>query len=152
MLPVIGSLFIGIIAGFLGQRSRMCFIGGFRDFFMIRDKGLLKGVISFFVSAWLTIMLLMFVGNIFPNLKDFTNVRYIVYPHLLDAIFSRFGLISLIGGIGLGFFSTLSGGCPFRHHVMVGQGRKDSIVYLSGFYLGIFFYYLVTVKIIAKFL
>ena len=55
MTAVLGSLLIGLIAGFLGQRSRMCFIGGFRDFIIIRDKELLRGVIAFFASAWFTI-------------------------------------------------------------------------------------------------
>ena len=45
LLPLIGSMIIGLIGGFLGQRSRMCFVGGFRDFLLIRDKELLKGLI-----------------------------------------------------------------------------------------------------------
>jgi len=45
------SLAIGFIFGFLAQRSRMCFIGGWRDFFLIRDKYLLKGFFAFLISA-----------------------------------------------------------------------------------------------------
>ena len=45
------SLAIGFIFGFLGQRSRMCFIGGWRDFFLIKDTYLLKGFFSFLLSA-----------------------------------------------------------------------------------------------------
>ena len=45
------SLAIGFIFGFLGQRSRMCFIGGWRDFFLIKDTYLLKGFLSFLISA-----------------------------------------------------------------------------------------------------
>jgi uncharacterized protein len=141
MLAVIGSLVIGCVLGFLGQRSRMCFIGGFRDFLMIRDQELLKGAIAFFGSAWLTIVLLNAIG---------TPVKYVAYPSLFSAVFSKFGVISLSGGLGLGLFSTLAGGCPLRQHVMAGQGRTDATVYLSGFYLGIILYYLVIVEWIAK--
>ncbi len=151
MLLVIGSFFIGLVAGFLGQRSRMCFIGGFRDLLLIKDKELLKGVISFFASAWLTIWTLYLVGSFFPSLQQYTNVKINQYPSFRDAFLSRFGIISVVGGFGLGFFSTLSGGCPLRQHVMAGQGRVDSQLYLVGFYIGIIFYYLVTIRIIAVF-
>lgn len=149
MILVIGSLVIGLIAGFLGQRSRMCFIGGFRDFLMIRDKNLLKGTIAFFASAWLTIWILGALGKLIPEIYSITNVKYVMYPSFLSAFSSKFGIVSLIGGLGLGLFSTLAGGCPLRQHVMAGQGRIDSIVYLLGFYIGIIVYYTNTVKIIA---
>ncbi len=151
MLLVIGSLFIGLVAGFLGQRSRMCFIGGFRDLLLIRDKELLKGAISFFASAWLTIWILYLIGRIFPFLQQYTDVRLTEYPRIIEAVFSKFGLISFIGGFGLGLFSTLAGGCPLRQHVMAGQGRVGSLLYLGGFYIGILIYYFFTVKIISIF-
>jgi len=150
MLAVIGSLVIGLIIGFLGQRSRMCFIGGFRDFLMIRDKELLKGAISFFASAWLTIVILNVIGKLMPAISDATNVKYVAYPPFLSATLSKFGAISLIGGLGLGLFSTLAGGCPLRQHIMAGQGRVDSTVYLAGFYFGIIIYYLFVVKLLAR--
>ena len=149
-LPLIGSLIIGLTAGFLGQKSRMCFIGGFRDYLLVRDKELLKGVMSFIVSAWLTIMILKMVGNFFPKIEDTVNVKYVLYPTFINAVTSKFALLSLFGGIGLGLLSTLSGGCPLRQHVMAGQGRKDSMVYLSGFYIGIIVYYIAIVKVLAK--
>ena len=150
MIIVFGSLLIGLIVGFLGQRSRMCFIGGIRDFLMIRDKELLKGVISFFVSAWITIKLLRLIGVIFPELSYATNVKYVSYPSLFLALSSKFGLTSFIGGLGLGLFSTLAGGCPLRQHVMAGQGRISSTVYLIGFYFGIVIYYIFLIDILVK--
>jgi len=149
MISVAGSLLIGLIVGFLGQRSRMCFVGGFRDFLMIGDKDLLKGVIAFFASAWLTIWILSMVGKLIPELYSIVNVKYVMYPSFLSVLLSKFMIVSLIGGLGLGLFSTLAGGCPLRQHVMAGQGRIDSIVYLLGFYIGIIIYYVSTVKFIA---
>lgn len=150
MLPVIGSLLIGIIIGFLAQRSRMCFIGGFRDFLLIRDKDLLKGLIAFFVSAWLTIWILKLFGLIFPKLYNVTNVKYSTYPSIFSAILSKFGLVSLCGGLGIGFLSVLSGGCPIRQHTLAGQGKIGSIFYLLGFYIGISIYYFILERLIAQ--
>ncbi len=150
MLAVIGSLVIGLIIGFLGQRSRMCFIGGFRDFLIIRDKELLKGAISFFASAWLTIVILHVIGKFMPAIADAANVKYVAYPPFLSAVLSTFGVMSLIGGLGLGFFSTLAEGCPLRQHVMAGQGRVSAMVYLAGFYVGVIMYYLFVVKFLAR--
>lgn len=53
MTPALATLVVGIIVGYLAQRSRMCFIGGLRDFILVRDHELLKGVSAFFVTAWL---------------------------------------------------------------------------------------------------
>jgi hypothetical protein len=149
MISVVGSVIIGLIVGFLGQRSRMCFIGGFRDFLMIGDKDLLKGAVAFFASAWFTIWILNVIGKLIPELYSVTNVKYVMYPSFRIALLSKFGLVSVIGGLGLGLFSTLAGGCPLRQHVMAGQGRIDSIVYLLGFYIGIIIYYVSTVKFVA---
>jgi uncharacterized protein len=51
--PSIVTLILGILLGYLAQRSRICFIGGLRDFILVRDTELLKGVLAFFVTAWL---------------------------------------------------------------------------------------------------
>jgi uncharacterized protein len=152
MLPVIGSLLIGLTIGFLAQRSRMCFIGGFRDFLLIRDKDLLKGLIAFFTSAWLTIWILKLIGVVFPKLYNITNVKYSTYPSLLNALLSKFGLVSLLGGLGIGFLSVLAGGCPIRQHVLAGQGRVGSFSYLAGFYIGIVIYYFILERLIATIL
>ncbi|MBQ9992202.1 MAG: hypothetical protein IJP33_02095 [Firmicutes bacterium] len=45
------SLCAGMLIGMFAQRSRMCFIGGWRDFFLIRDTYLLKGFFAFLITA-----------------------------------------------------------------------------------------------------
>ena len=45
------SLIAGLVVGMFAQKSRMCFIGGWRDFFLIKDKYLLKGFFSFAITA-----------------------------------------------------------------------------------------------------
>lgn len=51
MLVSFVSLLFGLIIGYMAQRSRMCFIGGFRDYILVRDTYLLKGVAGFFLTA-----------------------------------------------------------------------------------------------------
>ena len=45
------SLIAGFAIGAFAQSSRMCFIGGWRDFFLIRDNYLLKGFFTFLFTA-----------------------------------------------------------------------------------------------------
>lgn len=42
---------------------------------------------------------------------------------------------TVLGGLGLGFFSNLANGCPLRQHVLAGQGEASAWWYLLGFYL-----------------
>ena len=51
------TLAAGFVIGWLGQRSRMCFIGGYRDHLLVRDKQLLKGTLAFFLGAWRSLRL-----------------------------------------------------------------------------------------------
>ena len=53
MIVSITSLCVGIIVGYLGQRSRMCTIGGLRDYVLVRDTDLLKGVLALLVGSWI---------------------------------------------------------------------------------------------------
>jgi uncharacterized membrane protein YedE/YeeE len=123
-------LAVGFLAGFLGQNSRMCFVGGFRDFVLVRDTSLLEGLMSFFATTWVVVLLFRLTGVLVPH-----------YPAFREAVFSTYGVVSVVGGLLIGFVSTLSGGCPLRHHVLLGQGRLDSGTYFLGFYAGIFIYF-----------
>ena len=139
MAVIISLAFLGIgfLAGYLGQNSRMCFVGGFRDFLLVRDTALLEGLMAFFATTFLAVLLLRATGVLVTH-----------YPALKDAAFSSYGIVSVVGGLLIGFVSTLSGGCPLRHHVLLGQGRLDSGVYFLGFYAGIFIYFQVVVVLV----
>lgn len=134
-MPILISavlLIAATVIGFLGQKSRMCFIGGFRDFFIIKDTGLLMGVLAFFVSLRLMVLLLRFF-----------NVLVVVQPSFSSLLWSRFFLMSFFYAVILGMATTFSGACPFRHHVRVGQGDRDSLWFITGLYCGIVLYYLI---------
>ena len=118
------TLAVGFVAGWLGQRSRMCFIGGYRDYLLVRDKDLIKGTLAFFLSAWLVLRV---AGLLLPELPVAPQ------PALdLDLLQGSFAWVTLGGGFALGFLVTLSDACPLRHHVLAGQGRLDSAWFIGG--------------------
>ena len=127
MIVSLASLGVGLIVGYLGQRSRMCTIGGLRDYVLVRDTALLKGVAAMLVSSWV----------VFGALRVISGS--VAGRGLLAAATTPSGLRALaailVGGGLLGFFATLSGACPLRQHVLAGQGRIGAWSFLAGFYL-----------------
>ncbi len=122
MTTAIVTLIAGAALGYLAQRSRMCFVGGIRDFVLIRDTYLLRGLIAFGLTAWVAFPLASLV------------LRSPIGPFAAsDAVTI---VLTIVGGFGVGLFSTLANGCPLRQHVLAAQGVKSSIAYLAGFFAG----------------
>ena len=67
------SLIVGLLVGYFAQRSRMCFIGGWRDYFIVRDTYLLKGFFSFFVTAALLFFIFYIAGAYMPSYPWFNR-------------------------------------------------------------------------------
>ncbi len=118
----VASLVVGIVVGFVGQRSRMCFVGGIRDWILVRDTFLLKGLVAFGLTAWVAFPLFAAAGG--APVGEFGR------PVL------RVLVLMLVGGFGVGYVSVLANGCPLRQHVLAAQGAGGSMVYLAGFYGG----------------
>jgi uncharacterized membrane protein YedE/YeeE len=127
MIVSIASLGVGLIVGYLGQRSRMCTIGGLRDFVLVRDTALLKGVGALLVSAWLVFGVRRLAGG---SDAGHGLIAAGTTPSGLRAVAAL-----LAGGLLLGLVATLSGACPLRQHVLAGQGRVGAWAFLAGFYL-----------------
>lgn len=132
MLAVLATLVIGLLVGYLGQRSRFCSIGGFRDFFLARDTYLLKGYFGVIVGAAGGYILFKFVGGDLPGFPLGMDL-----PPVIPL------LIMIAAAVGLGFCSVLAGGCPTRQHVMAAEGKESAVYYLAGFYVGIVYFILV---------
>jgi uncharacterized membrane protein YedE/YeeE len=141
MIVSIATLLLGFVIGYLGQRSRLCFISGYRDFFLTRNTALLRGVAGAFLGALGGYILFSHLGGTIPEFP--------IFAHAGIANFSSEWLIMLVGGIGVGVVGVLSGGCPYRMHVLAAEGRKSQWFYLLGFYLGLVFYNLVTVHLMV---
>jgi uncharacterized membrane protein YedE/YeeE len=137
MIAAIATLVLGFIIGYLGQRSRLCFVSGYRDFILTHDTTLLKGVGGAFIGALGGFVLFSILGGSVPG-----------FPMILQtSIVSSHSawIVTIVSGLGVGIVGALAGGCPYRMHVLAAEGKKTYWVYLLGFYLGLIFFNLVTV-------
>jgi uncharacterized membrane protein YedE/YeeE len=136
---VIATLVVGFIAGFLGQRSRMCFVGGIRDLYLIKSTYLFKGLIGFIIAAFIGYIIFNY-GIAFPWFLEKGALTAIAGAACTQGLAAL--ILAIIGGFGIGLFSVLSGGCPFRNTIMTGEGSKSSLVYLVGFFVGAVIFHL----------
>ena len=132
MIPVAATLVIGILIGFLSQRSRFCSIGGSRDYFLARDTYLLKGYLGLLIGGAIGFLGFKLVGGEVLN-----------FPLGMDLPPMALFIMMIIGGMGMGFFSVMAGGCPIRQHVLVSEGKESAVFYLVGFYIGVVYFFLV---------
>lgn len=142
----LASLIIGLIVGYLGQRSRFCTISGIRDFYLVKDPYRLKGIVGIFVGAVAGFTLVNYLGG---NLQDFTEPGgWQTMPMLIDGLNVQPLILiplSAIGAFGMAYFSVMAEGCPFRQHVMAGEGRLSGIIYIAGLVVGVVFFDIVIV-------
>ena len=119
-IGIMVSLGIGLLVGVLAQRSRLCMVGGIRDFILIRSTHLLAGFVA--------ILVVVIIGNIIAGrfYFGFENQPIAHTAHLWN-----FLGMSLVG---LG--SILLGGCPFRQLVLTGNGNTDSAISVLGMFFG----------------
>ena len=137
-VAAISSLVVGLTIGFVGQRSRMCFVGGIRDFILVRDTYLLKGLVAFGLVAWIGFPASEMLGGV--GVGDFST------PTVTTII------LAAVGGFGVGYVSILANGCPFRQHVLAAQGSVSSIIYLVGFFTGAIIFHTFVSPVIQRFL
>ncbi|MEM2319773.1 MAG: YeeE/YedE thiosulfate transporter family protein [Candidatus Bathyarchaeia archaeon] len=151
------TLVAGFVVGYLAQRARMCFIGGVRDYYLIKDSYLLKGAAGFFVGA----LIVFAVSSAFLNVPGWpwtVSMGFIPIPgpplsgpSVVKAVpITIHLLLAVLGGFGLGLFSVLAGGCPLRQHVMASEGSKSSMAYLLGFYIGAVVFHALILPLITQ--
>lgn len=133
-VQALASLAIGVLIGYLGQKSGACFIGGYRDLVIIRNAYLFKAVLGVLVGSFTGYVAFKVAGS--AALASFPLFLTAPGMGLAGAWF-----MTVIGGLGLGFFSVFAGGCPFRLHVQAGEGSLRAMFYVLGFYAGILYFY-----------
>jgi YedE family putative selenium metabolism protein len=116
--PLIASLAIGGLLGIAGQRTKLCFTGGFRNMFLIGDTTLLMGFVFLVLSAFLTNLALG---------QEHMGIHLIGSA---DVIWSFLALTVV------GIASTFLGGCPFRQLILAAQGNTDSAITIMGIMAG----------------
>lgn len=118
--PLAISLGLGLVVGFLAQRSRFCTMGAFRDLLLFRQVHLLSGVIALLIAAFLTNLVL---GQFKPG--------FVNQPVAHTMWFWNFAGMVLAG---LAF--ALAGGCPGRQLFLAGEGDGDAAVFVLGMIIG----------------
>lgn len=114
------SLGAGLLVGALAQRTRLCFMGAWRDIFLVRNTYLLTGVLACLVGA-LTFNIL------FGQFKlGFENQPMAHTHHLWN-----FLAMTLVG-----LAAALLGACPLRQLILSGQGDNDAAVTVLGMFAG----------------
>lgn len=123
---IIISLAAGLIVGALAQRTRLCMVGGIRDFILFRESRLLIGFGVIFVSALICNLILTGAGaGVFFKL----GMEGQPVAHT-DALWNTLGMVLA------GLACTLLGGCPLRQLVLSGEGNTDSVVTVLGLMAG----------------
>jgi uncharacterized membrane protein YedE/YeeE len=140
------TMVIGTIVGYLGQRSRFCTISGVRDFYLVKDPYRLKGFIGIIIGGIAGFTLVNLLGG---TLQNFSNPGgWEIMPMLRDGLNVEPMILiplSAIGAFGMAYFSVMAEGCPFRQHVMAGEGRLSGILYIAGLVVGVVFFDIVIV-------
>jgi len=114
------SLAVGLLIGFLAQRSRFCTVGALRDLVLLRDPHLFNGILALLAAAFVTNLLL---GQFNPG--------FVKQPVAhTDALWNFGGMVLA----GLAF--TLAGGCPGRQLFLSGEGDGDAAVFVLGMIVG----------------
>jgi YedE family putative selenium metabolism protein len=119
--PMLLSLAVGLLLGFLAQRSRFCVTASVRDFLLMGSRAPLAwGLLAFFVVAVTTSL----ASGAF-------RFGYYGQPGShLDPIWSFLGM-TLVG-----WLSVIIGGCPFRQLIKAGEGDTDAGMVVLGMLVG----------------
>lgn len=121
------SLLVGLVVGFLAQRTRFCTMGSIRDVILMRDTHLISGVIALLVTAFLINLVLTLAV---PDLS-LIKVGFADQPVAHDN-----HLWNFLGMVLAGLAFALAGGCPGRQLFLSGEGDGDAAVFVLGMITG----------------
>ena len=118
--PFIVSLLVGLVIGFLAQRSRFCTMGAFRDLILFRQAQLFLGICALVVVAFITNLIM---GQFHPGFAH--------QPVAHSMSIWNFG-----GMVVAGLAFALAGGCPGRQLFLAGEGDGDAGIFVLGMIVG----------------
>jgi hypothetical protein len=114
------ALILSLAVGVIGQRSRICMAGGFRDVFMIKEFHLFWGNIAILV-----------VALVYNLINSSFKLSIAGQPIAHDE-----WLWNILGMLIVGLGSVLLGGCPMRQLILAGTGNTDSGIAVLGLVAG----------------
>lgn len=118
--PLFISLVIGLLIGFVAQRSRFCTMGAFRDLILFRHIHLLTGLISLVIFAFAANL---FLGQFNPGFEG-------------QPVAHTMHVWNFAGMVLAGLAFSLAGGCPGRQLFLSGEGDGDAAVFVLGMITG----------------
>jgi len=104
----------------------MCFVGAWRDVFLVRDFYLISGVAAFFIGALVTNYVAGNFGASGIYHWGFASQPVAHTDHLWN----------FLGMSLLGLAATLIGGCPLRKLILSGEGDTDAGMTVLGYLAG----------------
>lgn len=125
-VPVGVGLAIGLLVGFMAQRTRLCSVGAWRDIFMVKDFYLFSGIAAFFIAALVTNYI---AGNF--------GAEGIYHWGFADQPVAHTNHVwNFLGMSLLGLAAVMLGGCPLRNLILSGEGDNDAAVTVLGYIAG----------------
>ncbi|MGQ9921031.1 MAG: YedE family putative selenium transporter [Desulfobacca sp.] len=118
--PLVISLALGLVVGFICQRSRFCTMGAFRDLILFRQIHLFSGIVALLVAAFITNLIL---GQFKPGFEN-------------QPVAHTMALWNFGGMLVAGLAFALAGGCPGRQIFLAGEGDGDAAVFVLGMIVG----------------
>ncbi|OPY13079.1 MAG: hypothetical protein A4E69_01849 [Syntrophus sp. PtaB.Bin138] len=114
------SLGVGLLIGFVAQRSRFCTMGAIRDFVLFRSMHLLSGFLMLILTAFVVNFIL---GQFKPGFAG-------------QPVAHTMHLWNFAGMTLSGLAYCLAGGCPGRQLFLAGEGDGDAAVFVMGMIVG----------------
>lgn len=140
------TLGLGLLIGYLAQRSGFCSIGGIRDLMMFKHTRLFLGYVSLIVFSFIGYLVFWaIIPAAFPGFywaATQTNPLTPVpgAPGGLEIV--SYIILAIIGGFGMGLLGVILGGCPLRQTVMGFEGNLRSIFFIIGMFIGAIIFHL----------
>ncbi len=118
--PLLISLCVGLLIGFIAQRTRFCTMGAVRDVILMSDFHLLSGLIALILAA--------FAANlVFGQFTLGYTAQPVAHSNLIW---------NVLGMMLSGLAYALAGGCPGRQLFLSGEGDGDSGIFVLGMITG----------------
>lgn len=137
-VPIV-TLLLGLLIGYLAQRSGYCSIGGFRDYFLFRHTRLLSGYLALIAASFAGYLLFWLITpaameHFFWAVTSGPATPVPGAPGGLDT--AAYLLFSVVPGFFVGFIAVLIGGCPIRQTVMASEGNYRAAWFFIGMCVG----------------
>lgn len=149
IIPLI-TLALGLIIGYLAQRSGFCSIGGMRDLMMFKHTRLFFGYLALIGGALIGyIIFWLIIPSAFPGFFWAANNGIDPMPGAPSGlVVGSYLILAIVGGFGMGLIGVILGGCPLRQIVMSSEGGRNSLFFVIGLIIGAVVFHAFTIELV----